>query len=203
MAEPRRLVLASGSAARRAMLEAAGIAFEVHASSVDEEAVRETLTADNADIDPADIAEVLARAKAEDVSRRFPDAVVIGADQVLSLGREILTKSADLERARVTLMKLRGTTHQLHAAVAVAEAGEAGWATVDTASLTTRSYSASFVADYLARTGARVCRSVGAYEIEGLGINLFEHVEGDHFTILGMPLLPLLAELRRREVITS
>lgn len=203
MAEPRRLILASGSAARRAMLDAAGIAFEVHTSSVDEDAVRDTLTADNTDIDPADIAEVLARAKAEDVSRRFPDAVVIGADQVLSLGREMFAKSTDLEGARRTLMKLRGTTHQLHAAVAVAEGGDVGWATVDTASLTTRSYSASFVADYLARAGARVCRSVGAYEIEGLGINLFERVEGDHFTILGMPLLPLLAELRRREVIPS
>lgn len=203
MADPRCLILASGSAARRAMLEAAGVAFEVHPSSIDEDAVRDTLNAENADIDPADIAEVLARAKAEDVSRRFPDAVVVGADQVLSLGREVFTKSADLEGARRTLMKLRGATHELHAAVAVAEAGEVGWATVDTARLTARSYSASFVADYLARVGARVCRSVGAYEIEGLGINLFERIDGDHFTILGMPLLPLLAELRRREVISS
>lgn len=203
MADRLRLILASGSAARRAMLEAAGLPFEVHPSSVDEAAVRETLTADNADIEPADIAEVLACVKAEEVSRHFPDAIVIGADQVLSLGREILTKAADLDGARQTLMKLRGTTHELHAAVAVAQAGEVGWATVDTASLTARSYSAAFVADYLARAGGTVCRSVGAYEIEGLGITLFERISGDHFTILGMPLLPLLAELRRREVIPS
>lgn len=184
------------------MLEAAGLAFAVVPADLDERAIRETLAAGDSSVEPADVAEVLARAKAETVSRARP-GVVIGADQVLALGDEVFEKPAGIEEARAHLLKLRGQTHQLHSAVVLAEAGEVAWAHVDTASLTMRTFSLTFLDDYLSRVGTAVCQSVGAYQLEGVGVQLFERIDGDYFTILGLPLLPLLAELRLREVIPS
>ena len=196
-----RLVLASGSRSRRQMLEAAGLAVTIAPADLDEGAIRETLSAGDSTVEPADVAEVLARAKAETVSRAHGDAIVIGADQVLALGDDIFEKPAGLDGARAHLMRLRGHTHQLHSAVVLAQAGEIVWAHVDTASLTMRAFSPGFLDDYLSRAGSVVCESVGAYQLEGQGVQLFERIEGDYFTILGLPLLPLLAELRLRRMI--
>jgi septum formation protein len=180
------------------MLTAAGVSFEILVADVDERAIREALTDGDAEIEPADIAEVLARAKAEAVSRLRPEALVIGADQVLALDGRIYEKPADIAAAEAALLQLRGRTHQLHAAVAIAEAGEVTWSAYDDANLTMREFSGAFLRRYLADVGPRVCESVGAYQLEGLGVNLFDRIEGDFFTILGMPLLPVLAELRAR-----
>ena len=199
----KKLVLASGSRSRRQMLEAAGLTFTVAPADLDERAICETLSAGDTQVDPADVAEVLARAKAETMSRTYSDGLVIGADQVLALGDEIFEKPAGLDGARAHLTKLSGRTHQLHSAVVLAEAGEIAWAYVDTASLTMRALAPAFIDDYLSRAGAVVCELVGAYQLEGLGVQLFERIEGDYFTILGLPLLPLLAELRLRGVIAS
>lgn len=205
MAESKtpRLVLASGSRSRRQMLDAAGLTFDVAPADVDERTIRETLQSDDSGIEPADVAEVLARAKAEAISRQRPDALVIGADQVLALDNEIFEKPGDLAGARSHLQKLRGRTHQLHSAVVLAQNGEVVWAHVDTASLTMHAFSAHFLENYLALAGTVICDSVGAYQLEGLGAQLFERIEGDYFTILGLPLLPLLAELRAHKVIPS
>lgn len=197
------LVLASGSRSRRQMLDAAGLTFDVTPADVDERAIRETLQADDSGIEPADVAEVLARAKAEAISRLRLEALVIGADQVLALDDEIFEKPADLAGARRHLQKLRGRTHQLHSAVVLAQGGEVVWANVDTGSLTMHAFSADFLENYLTLAGTVVCDSVGAYQLEGLGVQLFERIEGDYFTILGLPLLPLLAELRTRKIIAS
>jgi len=193
------LVLASGSRARRQMLEAAGVPFEVRPTDVDEDAIRSTL----ADAAPEHVAAVLARAKAEAASRLAPRALVIGADQVLALGRTIYTKAPDIAAARAALRSLAGRRHHLHSAVSIAVAGREVWQHIDTAALAMRGFSDAFLDAYLARAGDRACASVGAYELEGLGIQLFERIEGDYFTILGMPLLPLLAELRLRGVIAD
>ncbi len=196
---PQPFILASGSSARRQMLEVAGVAFTVQPADVDEDAIRATL----GDADPMHVARVLARAKAEEVSRRHPGALVIGSDQVLALGRTIYTKSASLVEARAALRSLAGRRHHLHSAVALAIDGAHVWDHLDTAALHMRDVSDAFLDGYLARAGERVCASVGAYELEGLGIQLFESIEGDYFTILGMPLLPLLVELRARGVIAT
>jgi septum formation protein len=197
------VILASGSRTRRTVLEAAGLEFEVVPSGVDERAIQEALLADDGPIDPADLAEVLARAKAEEVSRRNPEALVIGADQVLALEGEALVKAADFDAAREILLRLRGRTHQLHSAIALAERGDATWTFVDTTHMTMRQFSIEFLGQYLARVGALALDSVGAYQIEGLGIQLFERIDGDYFTILGVPLLPLLAELRSRRIVAT
>lgn len=198
-----RLVLASGSRSRRQMLEAAGLSFTIAPADLDERAIREILAANDATVAPADVAEVLARAKAEAVSRVHPNAMIIGADQILALGDEIFEKPDGLDGARAHLAKLRGCTHQLHSAVVLAEAGAVVWTHVDTATLTMRAFTAAFLDHYLSRAGPIVCDSVGAYQLEGLGVQLFERIEGDYFTILGLPLLPLLAELRSRGLIAS
>ena len=197
-----RLILASGSATRRKMLEAAGIVFDVVPADVDEDAHKLALESD-VNGSPQRTAAVLARLKAEEVSRRHLDALVIGADQVLALGREIFSKPADLEGARASLARLSGRQHQLHSVVSLARGGTQIWSHTDTATLTMRNLSAAFLDEYLRRAGEGICHSVGAYEIEGLGIQLFERIEGDYFTILGLPLLALLAELRNRGAVAA
>lgn len=198
MLEPSRLILGSGSRARYEILKSAGLAFTVLPADVDENAVRETLLSDNENIDPVDVAEVLARVKGEAVSAENPDNLVIAADQVLALGSEIFTKADNMEAAREALKRLRGQTHQLHSAVVLAEDGEVTWAHVETADLTMRDFSTTFLSEYLVKSGDAVCQSVGGYQLEGMGVQLFEKVDGDYFTILGLPLFPLLAELRKR-----
>jgi septum formation protein len=147
---------------------------------------------------PDGIARKLAAAKAEAVSRRRPDALVIGADQVLAFEGEILNKPGEISAARTQLQQLRGKTHHQHSGVALAQGGKILWSHCEQATLTMRRFSDAFLDRYLAEAGTSLCGIVGAYEIEGRGIQLFERVEGDHFTIIGLPLLPLLAELRSR-----
>jgi len=197
------IVLASGSRARREMLAAAGVHFTVQAADVDEPAIRARLHKEDAAIAPKRVAEILAIAKAEDVSAKHPDSLVIGADQVLALGDDLLSKSPDIGAAREALLRLRGRTHELHSAVAFARAGKANFTHVATARLTMRDFSDAFLDDYLLRAADRVSQTVGAYELEGLGVQLFERIEGDYFTVLGLPLLPVLDELRARGVIAA
>lgn len=199
----RQIVLASASRARREMLAAAGVPFTVDPADLDELALRNALLAEKKSVAPAHIAEALARAKVEEVSGRHAGSLVIAGDQVLALGSELLTKSIDAVAARKTLLKLRGHEHELHSAVAFAEDGNVIWAHVETARLFMRDFSDAFLDDYLVRAGDRICQSVGAYQLEGLGVQLFERVEGDYFTVLGLPLLPALEELRAQGVIAQ
>jgi septum formation protein len=201
MVEPGlpRLVLASASPARRRLLEAAGVAFEVLPAQVDEADIKQQARA--ADTPPQAIAERLAKAKAEAVGARRPDCVVIGADQVLALRGEIFDKPQDLLAARQHLARLRGKVHTLHTAAALAIAGKSVWSSVVEARLAMRPFSDAFLTSYVADAGPGICRSVGAYEIEGRGVQLFEAIDGDHFAIIGLPLLALLGELRRRGVL--
>lgn len=194
----RQIVLASASRARREMLAAAGVAFTVDPADLDELTLRNALLATDRPAPPSHIAEALARAKAEEVGRRHAGSLVIAGDQLLALGPELLTKAKNVEAARATLVKLRGREHELHSAVAFAEGGHVVWAHVATARLFMRDFSDAFLDDYLVRAGDRICQSVGAYELEGLGAQLFSRIEGDYFTVLGLPLLPALEELRAR-----
>lgn len=206
MAEPsaRDLVLASTSPFRQRMLEAAGVSFRVVPPEVDEAAIKRRLSSDSAKpLSPPAIAEALARAKAEAVSARIPEALVIGADQVLALGDELVSKPRDLGEARRQLQHLRGKSHNLFTAAALAQGGKAVWSQVEIATLVMRAFSNSFLEGYLREGGEGLCRMVGAYEIEGRGIQLFDRVDGDTFGIVGLPLLPLLAELRARGAIAS
>jgi septum formation protein len=192
------LVLASASITRQNLLKSTGLAFRIEPATVDEHAIRAKLRQQPGAHAPAHVAEQLARAKARQVSAASGELLVIGADQVLALGDEIFAKPRNIDEARDALLRLRGRTHHLHTTVALARAGDVLWSHGETAALTMRSFSDVFLADYLARRGMTVCSSPGGYEIEGLGIQLFERIEGDYFGILGLPLVPLLAELRAR-----
>lgn len=194
------LVLASASRFRRKLLEAAGVPFRVVPARVDEAALKSDLVPK---VGPGELAKALAAAKAEAVSRELPGSLVVGADQVLVLDDAVLDKPRDLAAAREQLQRLRGRTHMLLSAVALAEDGRVAWTMVEEATLTMRDFSGEFLDEYLSQCGATVCEIVGAYEIEGFGIQLFERVEGDHFTIIGLPLLPLLAELRARGMVQT
>ncbi len=189
------LVLASKSPARRALLACAGIPFDVVAANVDERAVEAALRAKGAEA--ASIGAHLARAKALAVSKLHPGRLVAGADQTLELDGEILSKPRDLAEAAAQLARLSGRSHKLYSALCVARAGAALFETVEAATLTCRAFGADFIDRYLAAAGAAVLESVGGYQVEGLGINLFARIEGDQATILGLPLLPLLAFLRQ------
>jgi septum formation protein len=195
------LVLASTSPFRRRMLEAAGLDFLAVAPEVDESVLKRRLAATRPPAGPGQTALALATAKAHAVSVKMPLSLVVGADQVLALGQEQLDKPPDLAAARGQLQRLRGREHCLHTAAVLAKAGEVVWSRVEVATLVMRPFSDAFLDGYLAQAGPAVCRTVGGYEIESLGIQLFERIEGDHWTIIGLPLLPLLAELRVREVV--
>ena len=194
------LILASSSKIRARLLEAAGLAFIVEPPGLDEHVMRQAVSGTQA-LSPQDVAEVLARAKAEAVSELAPAAFVIGADQVLALGDRILSKPDSKEAARRELLDLSGKSHSLHSAVALASKGETVWAHSETSTLLMRELNPQFIGRYLAAAGEEVLSSVGAYQLEGLGIQLFEKIDGDYFSILGLPLLPLLDALRREGAI--
>jgi septum formation protein len=196
------LLLASASKSRARMLESAGLAFIVEPPGLDEGTMRQAVSGERS-LDPHDVAEVLARAKAEAVSDLAPQAYVIGGDQVLALGDTILSKPESMEAARRQLLDLSGKSHTLHTAVAVAANGETIWAETTVATLTMRKLSPEFIGRYLAAAGEEVLNSVGAYQIESIGVQLFEKIDGDYFSILGLPLIPLLDTLRREGVIES
>lgn len=188
------LILASGSSARAQILSAAGIPIEVHKPEVDERAVEAPLLAAGAD--GAQIAAALARAKALDVSLRRPGRYALGGDQTLAVDGALLSKPDGRAGARDHLRRLSGRTHQLHSAAALALNGQILLAVADSASLTARDLSEAFIETYLNVAGEAVLGSVGAYQIEGPGVHLFERIEGQHAVIMGLPLQSLIAGLR-------
>ena len=196
-----RLLLASKSAARRTMLEAAGVPFEAVEADLDEEEAKARLWSDGCE--GRRLAEELARLKALSVSADGTD-LVLGSDQILERDDgTILSKPASREEARGQLVSLRGGTHRLHSAAAIAQGGETVWAGFETVALTMRPFSDAFLEAYLDREYEAIRWSVGGYRIEGPGAQLFERIEGSHFAILGMPLLPLLSYLRERGLLQS
>ncbi len=195
-------VLGSGSAGRRMLLENAGLSFEVLPARVDEAAIRaDFLRAHGADELPL-LADELAAAKALEVSRRT-EKPVLGGDQILVVDGEVFSKPRDMEQARAHLRRLRGRTHHLISALAVAEKGEIVWRHRDAAAMTMRAFSDVFLERYLAEVGERALSSVGCYQVEGPGIQLFERIDGDYFTIVGLPILPFLHWLRGRGLLPA
>jgi septum formation protein len=203
MADTVRLVLASASAARGALLRAAGLSFDVVPAAIDEAAVRANILGNTAGATARDIANILAAEKARAVSLLRPEALVIGADQVLVLDGKVFAKPADLAEARDHLTDLRGKTHDLISAVALARHGAVSWQATSTAGMTMRNFSDEFLGSYIERMGDRLLQSVGCYELEGIGVQLFDRINGDYFTILGIPLMPLLQRLREEKLLAA
>ncbi|AMJ62164.1 Maf family protein [Bosea sp. PAMC 26642] len=196
---PAPLVLASGSSARRDMLMAVGIPVETMPSGVDEREVEAPLIAEGAT--PQAVASALAVAKALAVSIRLPDRIVLGSDQILTCGEQTLHKAADLVEAEARLTMLSGQRHELHSAFALVRDGAILAEGSVTAHLTVRTLTPAFIAHYLASLDQSILGSVGAYRMEELGSQLFDSVEGDHFTIMGMPLFAVLAALRDHDLL--
>jgi nucleoside triphosphate pyrophosphatase len=186
------LVLASQSRARQMLLDNAGLSFEAMPADIDERAIQQKSGRSK----PGEIAALLAQEKARFVSAKIPDRYVVGADQTLALGERLFSKPAGRAQAAEQLRALAGNTHELHSGVAVARGGTVLFSEVAVARMTMRPLSGDEIRTYLDAAGEAVTTSVGAYQLEGLGVHLFERIEGDHFTILGLPLLPLLAFLR-------
>lgn len=198
---PLPLILASSSPFRRGLMENAGLRFEAVAAEIDERAIEAPLEQQGAT--PDQVALVLAEAKALDVSRRFPGAVVLGSDQTMSLGARVYHKPKDRREAAENLLSLAGRTHQLNSAIVLARDSEILIREVAHARLTMRAFTAEFVEAYLDRVGETIFRSVGGYQLEGEGIQLFSAIDGDYFTIVGLPMLPLLEHLRNLGVIDA
>jgi septum formation protein len=196
--EKQPLILASKSRARQMLLANAGINFEAVPAEIDERAVQKAshLTA------ASGVAKLLAREKSLAISARMSGRFVVGADQTLSLGSRLFSKPAGRAQAAEQLRALAGATHELHSAVAVARDGKILFEDVTGARMTMRNLDEAEIAAYLDQAGDAVTSSVGAYQLEGLGVHLFERIEGDHFTILGLPLLPLLAFLRSERLLS-
>jgi septum formation protein len=191
------LILASKSRARQVLLASAGISFEAVAADIDERAVQKASGLSS----PADVAALLSREKALAVAARKPGRFVVGADQTLALGTRLFSKPAGRAEAAEQLRALAGHSHQLHSAVAVARDGKILFSDVSAARMTVRPLSGTEIEAYLDEAGEAVTSSVGAYQLEGLGVHLFERIEGDHFTILGLPMFGLLGFLRGEELL--
>ncbi len=190
-----RLILASKSAARREVLANAGVSFDVQVAGVDEDALKVP------GVDPRELAIELAKAKALAVSVQHPEAVVLGADQTLAFDGGLISKAPDLQKARARLADMRGKPHQLHSGVALAKGGQIIWSGADTAHMVVRDFSDAFLDAYIAAEGEELLYCVGSYRLEGMGSQLFDKVDGDYFTVLGMPLWLVLEQLRRFEVL--
>ena len=192
----RPLILASTSAIRLSLLRNAGVEVSPQAARIDEETIRQSLEADAAK--PRDVADALAEMKAAKVSARLPDAVVLGCDQVLDFKGKVFAKPGTAAEARLQLLDLRGQTHSLLSAAVLYEQGKPVWRHVGQARLTMRNFSDGYLDDYLARNWPAISQSVGGYMLESEGVRLFDRIDGDYFTILGLPLLPLLSYLATR-----
>jgi len=197
------LILASASAGRAALLRGAGLRFRQEPAAIDERALEAAALQRNGSLDAGALAALLAAEKARAVSRLHPGALVIGADQVTACEGQLLHKPSDTDTARKQLKQLRGRVHSVNAGVAVAVAGETRWRHVERAHLRMRDFSDEFLDAYIASEDPVLFTCVGAYRIEGLGIQLFSHIDGDHFSIIGLPLLPLLGYLREIGWLTS
>jgi septum formation protein len=193
------LILASASATRAGLLAAAGIPFQAIPADVDETALKREFVAKG--FDTVTIARSLAAEKAYYVAAAHPDAIVLGADQILNLDGEIVSKSASANEASLLLHRLRGRTHELVTAAVLANKGVEIWSHVNTSRMTMRMFSDGFLQDYVKRAGKVLVQNVGCYELEGFGAQLFERVQADYFSVLGLPLLPLLSALRAFGVI--
>lgn len=194
-----RLVLASGSASRARLLRAAAVSFEVYPAEIDEESIKTALLAGGKDA--AFVAEALAEQKANHVSQIFPEANVLGCDQILQFDGRLIAKSANLAEAKLLLKQLSGKTHFLLTASVLSKGGKAIWRTLERCTMRMRSMDDEFLDHYLAAEGNSILSSVGCYHLEGRGAQLFETVEGDYFSVLGMPLLSVLAALRDQGII--
>ncbi|MFS8047172.1 Maf-like protein [Rhizobium sp. BR 314] len=188
------LILASSSPFRRMLMENAGLHFQAIAANIDERAIEAPLEKNGAN--PDAVALVLAKAKAKEVSDRFPNSLIIGSDQTMSLGEQVFHKPKSMADAENHLKTLSGKTHRLNSAMALARNGDIIWEHVSHANLTMRALSSDFIHRYLNRVGDKALSSVGAYQLEGEGIQLFSKIDGDYFTIIGLPMLPLLEKLR-------
>lgn len=195
------LFLASASETRLTMLRAAGLDVVSHPAKIDEESIRLSLQTENASA--RDVADTLAEMKARKIADRFPQAMVLGSDQILEQGGKIYAKAENLAELRDQLRELRGKTHKLISAAVIYDKGEPVWRHVSEARLTMRQISDAYLDDYTARNWDHIRHSVGGYRIEEEGVRLFQSISGDHFTILGLPLLPLLSWLSLREIIPA
>ena len=193
------VILASGSEIRAKLLREAGVILETYKAKIDEPAIIASLKADNVKLD--DIADALAEYKAARVAAKHSDKLVIGCDQILVCEKRIYEKVATLEEARGKLMSLRGKAHQLISAVVIYEQGRPVWRHIGRAQLVMRDFSDDFLTEYFQQNGKDILNSVGCYKIEGAGAQLFTHIQGDYFTILGIPLLEVLGFLRTRGVL--
>ncbi len=193
------LILASASASRASLLRNAGVEFDVHPASIDEAALKDSLSAEGAS--PHDIADALAEQKALKVARKNPDRMVLGCDQILEHDGSVLSKASTISDARQQLRSLRGSTHRLYSAAVLYDREEPIWRAVTRANLTMRDFSDAFLDRYLEQNWNEVRASVGCYHVEGLGVRLFSKISGDWFTILGLPLVELLSFLVERRVL--
>lgn len=196
-----RFVLASGSKTRAELLENTGLSFEIDPARIDEASIRAVF--EEEETDPADVAEILAEAKAIEISKAHNDHIVIGCDQVLALGDEIFAKPKTKDEAYAHLFKLRGKTHRLISAIVLVKNQNVIWRHSDTAELTMREFSPEFLGQYMSLCGDRIFQTPGSYQLESVGVHLFSEIKGDYFSILGFPLLPLLDHLRQEGFING